>query len=101
MKRLRNNKPAWRANQPQQYVPVRVKGKLVEEEVLDVLKRIKVDKSLGPEQLYPRTREEIAGPLVGILVLSIATEVMKRIDEGRVVDMIYMDFSKVFDKVPH
>eukprot|EP00061_Rhincodon_typus_P013424 g39794.t1 len=28
-------------------------------------------------------------------------EVMKRIDEGRAVDVIYMDFSKAFDKVPH
>ncbi|MBB6707133.1 reverse transcriptase family protein [Proteus mirabilis] len=28
-------------------------------------------------------------------------EVTKRIDEGRAVDVIYMDFSKAFDKVPH
>eukprot|EP00061_Rhincodon_typus_P013987 g40720.t1 len=26
---------------------------------------------------------------------------MKRINEGRAMDMIYMDFSKAFDKVPH
>eukprot|EP00061_Rhincodon_typus_P015190 g42725.t1 len=28
-------------------------------------------------------------------------EVTRRIDEGRAVDVIYMDFSKEFDKVPH
>eukprot|EP00061_Rhincodon_typus_P003592 g20467.t1 len=28
-------------------------------------------------------------------------EVMKAIDEDRAVDVIYMDFSKAFDKVPH
>jgi len=28
-------------------------------------------------------------------------EVTKIIDEGRAVDVVYMDFSKAFDKVPH
>ena len=28
-------------------------------------------------------------------------EVMKIIDEGRAADVVYMDFSKAFDKVPH
>eukprot|EP00061_Rhincodon_typus_P008854 g31841.t1 len=28
-------------------------------------------------------------------------EVKKKIDEGRAVDVIYMDFSKTFDKAPH
>ena len=28
-------------------------------------------------------------------------EVTKMIDEGRAVDVVYMDFSKAFDKVPH
>ena len=27
--------------------------------------------------------------------------VTKTIDEGRAVDVVYMDFSKAFDKVPH
>jgi len=26
---------------------------------------------------------------------------MKMIDEGKAVDVVYMDFSKAFDKVPH
>ena len=28
-------------------------------------------------------------------------EVTKMIDEGRAVDVLYMDFSKAFDKAPH
>eukprot|EP00061_Rhincodon_typus_P004535 g22831.t1 len=28
-------------------------------------------------------------------------EVMRVIDKGRAVDVVYMDFNKVFDKVPH
>eukprot|EP00061_Rhincodon_typus_P016821 g45232.t1 len=60
-----------------------------EVEVLDVLKFIKVDKSSGPGQVYRRTLWEVR------------EEVMKRTDEDRAVDMIYIDFSKAFDKVPH
>eukprot|EP00061_Rhincodon_typus_P005035 g24014.t1 len=59
-----------------QYFPVRVKGK-AEEEVLDGLKCMKVDKSLGPDQVYPRTlreaREVVGGPFADIFVSSIAT----------------------------
>eukprot|EP00061_Rhincodon_typus_P003312 g19780.t1 len=71
-------------------------GHIGEEEVLNILKHIKVDKSLGPNQVYTRTmwetRDVNAGPLADIFVSSIATEVPKRIDEGRAVDMTYMDF---------
>eukprot|EP00061_Rhincodon_typus_P008600 g31345.t1 len=45
------------------------------EEVLGVLKNIKVDKSLGPDGIYPRmlkeAREEIAGVLTEIFVSSL------------------------------
>eukprot|EP00061_Rhincodon_typus_P015194 g42732.t1 len=48
-----------------------------EEEVLDILKCMKVGKSPGPDQMYPRTlreaREEIVGPIAEIIVSSIAT----------------------------
>ena len=50
---------------------------ITEKEVLDVLKRTKVDKSPGPDEVYPRTlweaREEIAGPLAEIFESSIDT----------------------------
>ena len=45
--------------------------------MLEVLKRIKVDKSAGPDEVYSRTlweaREEIAGPLAEIFEQSIVT----------------------------
>eukprot|EP00061_Rhincodon_typus_P014892 g42258.t1 len=53
-----------------QYVPAR--ARLVDEEVQDILKHIKVDKSLGPDQVYPR--EVIAGPPAETFVSSIAID---------------------------
>eukprot|EP00061_Rhincodon_typus_P017660 g46451.t1 len=79
------------------------------DEVLEVLEYMKVEKSPGPDQIYPKTlqeaRKEIAGALADILASSLATEffdeVTRKIDEGRVVDVVYTDFSKAFDKIPH
>src|SRR6218665_1095520 len=34
-------------------------------------------------------------------LLDFFEEVYERIDEGKVVDVIYLDFAKAFDKVPH
>eukprot|EP00061_Rhincodon_typus_P016779 g45171.t1 len=49
---------------------------ITEEEVLDTLKPTKMDKSLGPDQVYPRNlweaRTKIAGFLAEIFVSSIA-----------------------------
>eukprot|EP00061_Rhincodon_typus_P008006 g30223.t1 len=56
------------------------------EAVLCVLKTIKVDKSLGPDTIYPRI---------------LGKEVMKLIDEGKAADVVDMDFSKAFNMVPH
>ena len=154
-------------------------------EVLTLLKNIKVDKSPGPDRIFPRTlREvsvEIAGAMTEIFQMSLETgivpedwrtahvvplfkkgskskpsnyrpvsltsvvgklmekilrdniykhldkqglirnsqhgfmpgrscltnlleffeEVTREIDEGKAVDVVYMDFSKAFDKVPH
>eukprot|EP00061_Rhincodon_typus_P006986 g28203.t1 len=51
--------------------------RITEEEVLDILKCIEVDKPLGPFQVYPRTlweaKEVIAGPLAEMVVSLIAT----------------------------
>ena len=48
---------------------------ITEKEVLEVLKRIKVDKSAGPDEVYPRTmwdaREVIAGSLAEIFESSV------------------------------
>eukprot|EP00061_Rhincodon_typus_P014891 g42257.t1 len=81
------------------------------EVVFGLLKSIKVDKSLGPDgrqlSLLREVREEIAGDLIKIFVSSVATREVSgglevtNVIEGRVVDVVYMDFSKAFDKVPH
>ena len=34
-------------------------------------------------------------------LIELFEEVTKMIDEGRAVDVVYVDFSKAFDKVPH
>eukprot|EP00061_Rhincodon_typus_P003751 g20883.t1 len=50
---------------------------ITEEEVLDGLKHIKMDKTPGPDQVYPRVlweaREMIAGPVAEIFVTLIST----------------------------
>eukprot|EP00061_Rhincodon_typus_P014491 g41533.t1 len=65
------------------------------EVVLGLLKSIKVGKSPGPDGIYPRllrqAREEIVGAFIKIIV----------IDKGRAVDVVYMDFSKAFNKGLH
>eukprot|EP00061_Rhincodon_typus_P004436 g22578.t1 len=47
------------------------------EDMLEILKRTKVDKSMGPDQVYPRTlwevREKITGPQAEIFVSLTAT----------------------------
>eukprot|EP00061_Rhincodon_typus_P013692 g40225.t1 len=70
-------------------------------------KKMKVDKSPEPDRVYPKAlweaREEIVGHLAEIFVSSTAMgeDMTKKIDDGRAVDAVYMDFSKAFDKVPH
>eukprot|EP00061_Rhincodon_typus_P011931 g37310.t1 len=53
---------------------------ITEEVVLDALKRTKLDKSLEPDQMHPRTlwgaREVIAGPFAEIFLSLIATDVV-------------------------
>ena len=50
---------------------------ITEKEVLEIFKCTMVDKSLGPDEVYPRTlweaREEIASPLAEIFESSIVT----------------------------
>eukprot|EP00061_Rhincodon_typus_P007551 g29361.t1 len=76
------------------------------EVVLGLLKSIKVDKSSVPDGISPRLlrgKKEIAGVLTKIFVASLVTgqEATRVIDDGRAVDVVYMDFSKAFNKVPH
>eukprot|EP00061_Rhincodon_typus_P013114 g39283.t1 len=74
------------ANMPEHF-------EMKKEVVLDLLKSIKVDKSPSPNGIYPRSR------LTNLI--EFFKEVTKVFDEGRAVDIVYMDFSKAFDKVSH
>eukprot|EP00061_Rhincodon_typus_P011342 g36280.t1 len=70
--------------------------------VLGLLKRIKVGKSPGPNGIYPKLlREEIARVLTKIFVSSSGLAVTKVIEECRAVDVVYVDFSQAFNKVPY
>eukprot|EP00061_Rhincodon_typus_P009599 g33229.t1 len=62
---------------------------------------------LGPDGIYPRmlkeAREEIAEALTEIFITSLAIVFFEKVTKRllRVADVIYMDFSKAFDKVLH
>eukprot|EP00061_Rhincodon_typus_P005258 g24540.t1 len=63
---------------------------ITEEEVLDVVKCIKVDKSRDLiKYIQDKNRKNCR------------CWVVKKIAEGRAVGLIYKDISKAFDKVPH
>eukprot|EP00061_Rhincodon_typus_P010353 g34581.t1 len=89
------------------YIDILEHISIKKEEMSSVLKSIKVDNPPGPDGIYPRMpwemREEIVGPLYEIFESSLirGEEVEKMIDKDWVVDVVYMDFSNVFDKVPH
>eukprot|EP00061_Rhincodon_typus_P004397 g22467.t1 len=55
-------------------------------QLLGLVKNIKIDLSPGADEIYLRMLRE---------------EVAEIIDEGRMIDVVYMDFSKVFDLDPH
>ncbi|XP_072437775.1 uncharacterized protein [Chiloscyllium punctatum] len=63
--------------------------------VLERLLGLKVDKSPGPDGLHPRVLKEVAREIVDAL------DVTRKMDEGDPVDVVYLDFQKAFDKVPH
>eukprot|EP00061_Rhincodon_typus_P012854 g38860.t1 len=78
------------------------------EGVLGLLNSIRVDKSPGPDGIYPRllaeAKEEFAGALTKIFVSTLATggvPEVNMINEARAVDVVCKEFSKAFDKVPH
>eukprot|EP00061_Rhincodon_typus_P004266 g22160.t1 len=71
------------------------------EEVLGVLKNIKVDKSSGPDGIYPRilreAREEIAGAWTEIFVSSLATG---KVPEDWLIDNVVPLFKKGGKEIP-
>eukprot|EP00061_Rhincodon_typus_P014533 g41604.t1 len=86
------------------HVPIRRKdkdGKIKKEVVLGLLKNIKVDKTTGPDCIYPRDNQHgfVQGRSCLINLIEFFEEVTKVINKGRAMDVVYMDFSKAFDKV--
>ena len=87
-------------NNPGNYRPVSltsVVGKLLE--------RILRDRIYSHLEISGRISERQCGFVKGRSCLTnlieFFEEVKKMIDEGRAVDVVYMDFSKAFDKIPH
>eukprot|EP00061_Rhincodon_typus_P014924 g42311.t1 len=78
---------------------------VTEEKVLGKLKCLKVDKSPRPKELIPRVLNKIVETKVLILQELMESEffeeVMRSLDKGEPVNMICLDFQKVFDKVTH
>eukprot|EP00061_Rhincodon_typus_P010837 g35420.t1 len=83
---------------------------IIKEKVLGKLKTLKVDKSLGPDGLHPRVQKEITEEAVEALVVifqesgwvpedwKMANNSLSKLDKGELMDVIYLDFQKAFDK---
>ncbi|XP_067864748.1 neuropeptides capa receptor-like [Heterodontus francisci] len=77
---------------------------IMREEVREGLTSLKVDKSPGQNGLYPRLSKEASEKITGalrIIVKSSLDTVTGKLEEGSAVDVVYMDFTRAFDKVPH
>eukprot|EP00061_Rhincodon_typus_P008249 g30695.t1 len=71
------------------------------EVVLHPLKSIEVAKSPRPDGIYPSQGGFVPGRSCLTNLIEFFEEVTKMIDDSRAVDVVYMDFSKAFDKVHH
>ena len=73
------------------------------EVVASKINNMKENKSPGVDGISPKilkeTVQQISTPLANLLCFF--DEITKWVDEGSPVDVIYLDFQKAFDKVPH
>jgi len=74
-------------------VVCKVMERIVKDNVVELLNEYKVIK--GSQHGFTRGRSCLTN------LLEFFEEVYERIDEGNPVDVIYIDFAKAFDKVPH
>eukprot|EP00061_Rhincodon_typus_P016371 g44558.t1 len=91
---------------------------ITNEVVLGKLMELKVDKSPGLDGMHPRELKEMTGEeterLIGQMqhgfmkgrsyltnLLEFFEDIMSMVDNGELVDVMYLDFQKAFDKVPY
>jgi len=92
-------KKGWKEH-PGNYRPVSltsVPGKIMEPFILSVLTRhVKDNQGIRPSQYgFMKDRSCLTN------LISFYDHITCLVDEGKAVDVIYLDFSKVFDTVPH
>src|SRR6218665_2164632 len=74
-------------------VVCKVMERIVKDNVVEHLNEYNVIK--GSQHRFTRGRSCLTN------LLEFFEEVYERIDEGKLVDVVYLDFAKAFDKVPH
>eukprot|EP00061_Rhincodon_typus_P007384 g29032.t1 len=85
---------------PQNYRPVNVTSVIVK--LLEKILRRKIYSHLEANGLISdRQHGFVQGRSYFTNLIEFFEDVMEIIDEGKAVDVVYMDFIKAFDKVPH
>ncbi|KAK4829770.1 hypothetical protein QYF61_006494 [Mycteria americana] len=80
-----------------------------EDQVHDHLRKLNIYKPMGPDEMHSRVLRELADvaakPLSMIFENEVKSLVTARretsVDKGKAMDVIYLDFCKAFDTVPH
>ncbi|XP_077989646.1 uncharacterized protein LOC144443981 [Glandiceps talaboti] len=63
--------------------------------------KLNSSKAAGPDGLHPRILKELANEISYPLYMIFKSSLDSAIDENKPVDVVYLDFAKAFDTVPH